>query len=438
MKNSAPTEPDSTWLVVRTAAWRQIGADLAYLLPGFFLSLVSFIVLITLLYVGVSTLILWVGLPVLVLCMASARSFASVNRAALARWSHREQPVYYKDVSLRSIKGMFASLGDAQKWRDLAHGTIAAFSYRTVAFCVALTWLAVILGGLTQWFWLRFLPKENHPLAELIGLDRLVGVSPQTAESWLGLVYGVVFLLLLPFVTRFLAATDAAMVRGLLTNEKAALRARSAELTASRAQVVSEEAQTLRKIERDLHDGPQQRLIRLQMDVEAAQRRISNDPAKAHELMDGALEQSREALNELRALSRGIAPPLLADRGLRVAVESIAARATVPVQVQVHGGLFPDNRLPEAAENAAFFVVSEALANVSKHSGASRAAVTLDFKPTELLIEVSDDGRGGAHAGKGHGLAGLIDRLAGVDGSFEITSPDGGPTSLRAVIPLGA
>lgn len=301
MSISTSTQTSPSWLIVRPRTWRRIGADLAYLLPGFFLSLVSFIVLLTLFSVGVSTIIVWIGLPILVLCMSVARGFADINRSMAARWSGLEQPVYYSSGERRSIKGMFTSLADPQLWRDLVHGTVVSFAWRTAAFSVAITWLAVILGGLTQWFWLRYLPEENTPLAEYIGLDRLLGVSPQTAESWLGLVYGVVFLLLLPFMTRFLAATDAAMARGLLTNEKAALRARSAELTASRAQVVSEEAQTLRKIERDLHDGPQQRLIRLQMDVEAAQRRMATDPAAAHELMEGALEQSKEALNELRA-----------------------------------------------------------------------------------------------------------------------------------------
>lgn len=434
MMNSTASVPGTSWAIWRPATWRRIGSDLAYILPGFFLSLLSFVALITLFSVGASTIVIWVGLPVLVLCMAVARSFANLNRAALARWSGQEQPAYYKVVSAHGIKGMFASLGDPQKWRDLVHGTVVSFTFRTAAFCVLITWLPVIPGGLTQWFWMRFLPAGEVTLAELIGLDRLLGVDPQTAESWLGFVYGLGFLLLLPFVSRFLAATDAMMSRALLTNEKTALRARSAELAASRAQVVSEEAQTLRKIERDLHDGPQQRLIRLQMDVEAAQRRMETDPAAAKELMDGALEQSREALNELRQLSRGIAPPLLVDRGLRAAAESLAARSTVPVSVL--GSLAPGARLPQSAENAAYFVISEALANVSKHSGASRAGVSLDATAAALVVEVIDDGIGGAHVGKGNGLSGLVDRLAGVDGSLEMTSPDGGPTTLRVDIPL--
>lgn len=436
MNNPLSSKPRNSWLILRPATWRQIGSDLGYILPGFFVSLVSFIVLVTLFSVGVSTLIIWVGLPILLLCLAAARWFASVNRAMLARWAGEVPPTHYKARHKNTIGGMFRSLADPQLWKDLIHGTVVSFTFRTASFSIAVTWLATAFGGLTQWFWGRFLPADNMPLAELIGLDRLLGLSPAAAEGWLGLAYGVVFLLTLPFVTHLLAGTDAAMARGLLTNENAALRARSEELATSRAQVVSGEANTLRKIERDLHDGPQQRLIRLQMDIEAAQRRMDADPAAARDLMDGALEQSREALAELRSLSRGIAPPLLADRGLRTAMESLAGKSAVPVAVT--SNLDHGTRLAESAENAAYFVVSEALANVSKHSGASKAAITVTAEPAELLIEVMDDGNGGAHVGKGHGLAGLVDRLAGVDGSLEIVSPEGGPTTLRASIPLGA
>ncbi|ALV46765.1 hypothetical protein MB46_15960 [Arthrobacter alpinus] len=436
MSNPYATPAPKSWLIVRPQTWRQIGSDLAYILPGFFISLVSFIVLITLFSVGLSTIVIWVGLPVLVACLATARWFATVNRSALRRWSGSIPPVHYRTPQKYTIGGMFRTLADPQPWKDLIHGVFVSFTYRTASFCIAITVLGVSLGGLTQWIWLRFLPPGNTPLAEYIGLDTFLGVSPNTAEAWFGLVYGALFLLLLPFITHLLATADAAMTRALLTNENAALRARGEELTTSRAQIVSEEASTLRKIERDLHDGPQQRLIRLQMDVEAAQRRMLSDPEAARKLMNGALEQSREALAELRQLSRGIAPPLLADRGLRTAIESLATRSTVPVTVS--GNLEHGTRLVESAENAAYFVASEALANVSKHSGAAHARLTVQMGPTELYVEVTDDGVGGAHAGKGHGLAGLVDRLAGVDGSLEVISPAGGPTSLRASIPLRA
>ncbi|WP_218711976.1 sensor domain-containing protein [Arthrobacter sp. BF1] len=434
MNNSLAPTRQTSWSIWRSATWRQIGSDLAYILPGFFVSLASFTALVALFTLGLSTLIIWVGLPVLVACLATARWFADINRAALRRWAGEIPPVHYRNQHKYSVSGMFKNLADPQLWKDFIHGFLVTFPLRTATFCVAITVLAAALGGLTQWFWMGFLPEGNTPLAQLIGLDIYLGVSPETAESWLGLAYGAVLLLLLPFITHLLAVADAALTRTLLTNETAALRARSEELAASRAQVVSEEASTLRKIERDLHDGPQQRLIRMQMDVEAAQRRMATDPEAARELMDGALEQSREALAELRQLSRGIAPPLLADRGLRTAVESLASKSTLPVAVT--GNLAPNVRITESAENAAYFVVSEALANVAKHAGANQAAITVNTSPTELLLEVKDDGGGGAHVGKGHGLAGLVDRLAGVDGSLEVVSPDGGPTFLRASIPL--
>lgn len=429
----APSQQTS-WLIWHRATWRQIGADLAYILPGFFVSLASFTVLVALFTLGLSTLVIWVGLPVLVACLATARWFASVNRSALRRWAGNIPPVHYRERPKFSIGGMFKNLGDPQLWKDFIHGFLVTFPLRTFTFCLSIAWLGVIAGGLTKWFWRIYLPEDETDLASLLGLNTLLNMGPGDAQVVLEVVMAVVFLLALPFITHLLAVADAATARALLTNETAALRARSVELAESRAQVVSEEASTLRKIERDLHDGPQQRLIRLQMDVAAAQRQMENNPEAARELMDGALEQSREALAELRQLSRGIAPPLLVDRGLREAVESLAGKSAVTVAVT--GNLEHGARLAESAENAAYFVVSEALANVSKHSGAGRAAVTIDARPTELLIEVMDDGGGGAHVGKGHGLAGLVDRLAGVDGSLHISSPDGGPTTLRASVPL--
>lgn len=436
MFNSSVTKAPKSWFILHPATWRQMGADLAYILPGFFISLASFIVLVTLFSVGLSTLVVWVGLPILVATLALSRWFAGVNRRALRRWAGDIPPVHYRTPHKNNVGGMFRNLADPQLWRDLLHGGLVAFPLRTAAFGVSISLGVATLGGLTQWFWQRFLPRDNTALAELLGLDEWLGVSPETAEAWLGFVYGVVLLALLPFIIHGLAVAIATTTRALLTNENAALRARGAELAASRAQVVSEEASTLRKIERDLHDGPQQRLIRLQMDVEAAQRRMATDPESARQLMDGALEQSREALAELRQLSRGIAPPLLTDRGLRAAIESLAAKSSVPVAIT--GSLGQGVRLAEGAENAAYFVTSEALANVAKHSGARLATVNVGTTPTGLVLEVSDDGTGGAHLGKGHGLAGLVDRLAGVDGTLEISSPEGGPTTLRASIPLGA
>ncbi len=194
------------------------------------------------------------------------------------------------------------------------------------------------------------------------------------------------------------------------------------------------EAQTLRRLERDIHDGPQQRLVRLNMDLEAVVRRLDDNPDKARVLVGEALDQSREALTELRALSRGIAPPILSDRGLAAALAAAAARSPVEVALEID---LPERiRLAEAVETTAYFVVTEALTNVAKHAHATLVTVAVSADSDRLLVQVRDDGRGGAHLGKGHGLAGLADRLATVEGVLDVHSPDGGPTVLTAEIPL--
>ncbi len=235
-------------------------------------------------------------------------------------------------------------------------------------------------------------------------------------------------------LVRGLVAVRAGLARGLLTNETAALRARAEQLASGRRAAVRAEAQTLRRVERDIHDGPQQRLVRLNMDLEAVARRLDDDPEQARPLVAEALSQSREALSELRALSRGIAPPILADRGLGPALAAAAARCPVEVSLDV---ALPDGRtLAPDVENTAYFVVTEALTNVAKHAHATGCTVTVRADAERVLVQVRDDGRGGAHLGKGHGLAGLADRLAAVEGELDLVSPPGGPTVLTARIPV--
>lgn len=418
-----------SWLILRPSTWRQMCRDLEYLLLGFAVGLLAFTVVISLAMTGVSTLIISVGIPILVFTLAVARWFADINLSMLRRWGGTVPPTLYEPADNRSFSGMVDALRDKQRWRNVLHALVPGFIYRTFAFCVAIVWLAASVSGLTAWIWDRWVPGESR-LAATTGLDSIT--SSAATQTLIELVAGLAFLLTLPLVLHGLAAVDAAVARGLLTNENAALRARGDKLSAQRAQVVAEEASTLRRVERDLHDGPQQRLIRLQMDVAAAQRKMDDDPEAARALMGDALEQSTQALAELRALSRGIAPPILADRGLAAAVDSLAARSTVPVRVEC---ALPE-RLTESAENAAYFVVAESLANVAKHSGASSAKVSASVEADALVLRIEDDGVGGAHLGKGHGLAGLTDRLAGVDGVLTVDSPAGGPTCVQASIPL--
>jgi signal transduction histidine kinase len=213
------------------------------------------------------------------------------------------------------------------------------------------------------------------------------------------------------------------------------IRGLEQERDTARAQTVAAvtaEAAALRRLERDIHDGPQQRLVRLAMELGRAQHHFGSRPEVVREALADAIVQAQEALEELRALSRGIAPPVLADRGLREAIAALAARCTVPVEFEA-GPL--DRRLDAAVETAAYFVVAEALTNVAKHSGARRCAIGLGHGAGTLRVWVTDDGAGGAALDKGHGLRGLDDRVHAIGGRLQITSPDGGPTTISAEVP---
>jgi signal transduction histidine kinase len=211
--------------------------------------------------------------------------------------------------------------------------------------------------------------------------------------------------------------------------------ARVQTLTASRAAAVDLAAEDRRRIERDLHDGVQQRLVSLAMDLGRAKEKLDTDPERARELVDGAHEEAKRAITEVRDLARGIHPAVLTDRGLDAALSSLAARSPVPVEVSVDVA----ERPPASTEAAAYFVVSEALANVAKHAKASKASVTVRRAGDGwLTIQVQDDGVGGARIVEGSGLAGLRDRVGALDGELHLLSPEGGPTVLLVEIPCAS
>lgn len=339
-------------------------------------------------------------------------------------------PHYYRATSGSGVSRLLRALLDPQSWRDLLH-MLLTFPVRVASFVISVVWFVAGLGGVLYVLWEWAVPRgpEYHTVIELISGN----------ESWLADILfttaaGTILLVTLPFVLRGLTVLQTALARGLLTSETAALRARTEQLADRRRAAVQAEAQTLRRVERDIHDGPQQRLVRLNMDLEAAARRLDDDPERARPLVAEALAQSREALSELRVVSRGIAPPILADRGLGPALAAAAARC--PVEVSLDVALEGGERLAEAVENTAYFVVTEALTNVAKHSVAGRCTVAVVRDTERVYVRVSDDGRGGAHLGKGHGLAGLADRVDAVGGRLRIDSPVGGPTVLEADIPL--
>jgi PAS domain S-box-containing protein len=203
------------------------------------------------------------------------------------------------------------------------------------------------------------------------------------------------------------------------------------ELEASRARLVAAGDEARRKLERNLHDGAQQRLVSLSLSLRLAQSTLRKDPSRAEELLEGSRRELAHALEELRELARGIHPAVLTDRGLEAALESLAARAPVPVEIDC-----PEMKLPPSVEAAAYYVVSEALANVTKYAQASSVRVSVDRVNGCAQIEVADDGVGGADPERGSGLRGLADRVASLSGRLEVESPPGAGTRVRAEIPL--
>jgi len=219
-----------------------------------------------------------------------------------------------------------------------------------------------------------------------------------------------------------------------IENERlqAQLRARVEELRASRARIVEASTAERRRLERDLHDGAQQRLVALSLTMRLAQTRLHKDPDAAEQLLGGAQEELAHALEELRELARGIHPAVLSDRGLGPALEALAGRSPVPVELDGT----PPERLPAAVEAAAYFVVAEALTNVAKYAGASQARVCVSRSNGHAVVEIADDGVGGADPLRGSGLRGLADRVSALDGILKLNSPAGAGTLLRAEIPV--
>ena len=212
------------------------------------------------------------------------------------------------------------------------------------------------------------------------------------------------------------------------------LRARLEELAASRARIVTAGDVERRRLERNLHDGAQQRLVALSLSLRLALAKLDSDPATARTVLAGAGDELARALAELRELARGLHPAVLSDHGLRAAVEVLAGRSPVPVEIAE----VPDERLPEPVEAAAYYLIAEALTNVAKYAHASAVRVRVAASEARVVVEVSDDGVGGADPATGSGLRGLADRAEALSGSLEVVSPAGSGTSLRAEIPLSS
>ncbi|TDC63837.1 sensor histidine kinase [Actinomadura sp. GC306] len=376
-------------------------------------------------------LIIWVGLPMLALMMVAWRCAAILERQFVRAAFGVRIPSPYRPLPaggnpLRKLKGMAS---DPATWKDLL--------YLALLFPVTLVEFVVSVAVWSATGMLLAMPV-------IVAVDGGAEVGLGFVSYWAGTpvaalpltACGVVALVLAMYATRVMAIGHSAWARLMLgpsiaQAENLELRKRTEHLRASRARGVDAAEFERRRIERDLHDGAQQRLLSVAMDIGRARAKLDDDPEGARALIEQAHSGTKEAIAELRDLARGIYPAILTDRGLDPALSGLAARAPVPVEVEVD---LPE-RPPAAVESIAYFIVAESLANIAKYARATRASVRVAREDRWVVVEVTDNGVGGAVARPDGGLAGLADRAATIDGMLLVDSPPGGPTIVRADLP---
>jgi signal transduction histidine kinase len=363
----------------------------------------------------------WLFPPV----MTAVRGVANLHRRLAGRWSGVEIARPYRprppDGAARRFRWV---LSDPATWRDLLWLLLQA----PVGVALGVVTPALVLYGAAG---VLLVPLLIYMIAGISGYGFVWPVD-NPLEGGLALPQGALFLLLALTVGPRLLWLDALFARWLLAPTRTArLTQRVHDLTESRSDTVDAQAAELRRIERDLHDGTQARLVALSMSIGLARELMGHDPAAARELLAEAHDASGQVLTELRHLVRGIHPPALAERGLDGAVRALALAVPLPVAVDID---LPGR--PQApVESAVYFAVAEALANLTKHSGAADASIQLSHVGGVLTAVVTDDGVGGADPARGTGLRGIQRRLGAFDGTLVVTSPSGGPTVVTMELP---
>jgi signal transduction histidine kinase len=396
----------------------------AYLVSGVATGIAVLVTLVTLIAAGGVLALVLVGLPLLAATALTGLPVAALERHRLRLVADGPAPAAHAPPAEPGLRSWLTTrLREQATWRELGHALL----------CALLLWPAEALV-VTVALLFPAAMTATPLLMATVGDGREAKVlKTWTVTGWPAAcgvaVLGVLLLAAGAYVLGAAAGARAGLTRLLIAPREPELGARVAELARSRSRLVDAFEAERRRIERDLHDGAQQRLVALTMTLGLA--RLDAPPGPLAEQLARAHEEAGAALTELRELIQGIHPKVLADYGLQAAVADAADRSPVPVDVR----LDLPGRLPAAVEAAAYFVVCEALANVARHSGASRAEVRGGHTGGRLTVEVADDGHGGADPAGGSGLTGLGDRLSVVDGRLSVTSPPGGPTVLRAEIP---
>ena len=363
--------------------------------------------------------------------LRGGRGLANTVRRLSGEWCGVPIPVPYR-ASAAPVQGFwrrvgrgFRMLGDPATWRDLLWMTVdpaglcvlpavpgSLILWGLFGALMPVYWKAIVGSGGNNWYAFIHVTSSQTAL-----LSVPLGIASIAAGLWLA-----------PLCLRWYGKAAHSM---LAPTKHAALEQKVAHLSESRAEAVDSGAAEIRRIERDLHDGAQARLVAMGMTLSAAEQVIDDNPAAARALLLEARDASAKALTEIRDLVRGIHPPVLADRGIGEAVRALAMDS--PMKIRVTNEL--PGRPPAPVESAAYFAVSELLANVSKHAGAHQVWIDMRYKRGLLRIDVGDDGRGGADPGRGTGLRGIERRLSAFDGILALSSPPGGPTVATMELP---
>jgi signal transduction histidine kinase len=400
-----------------------------YIITALPVAIVFFTVVITLLSISVGLLITFLlAIPFVWLMFVFSRGLARFERSRVAALASVAIADPVPPLEAGSWWGRLKErVRSRPRWREIAHHLaqlpVAALGY---AFTVG-TWagsLAMLLlplyvdalpGDSAKFHFFEVTAGPGALAAALVGLGGLILVAPWVTVGTRALILALARALLGPSAK----SAHAAQVQRLETIRTAAVDSAEAER---------------RRIERDLHDGAQQRLVALAAGLGAAKEKMDDDPEEGRRMLAEAHEEAKSALKEIRDLVRGIHPVILEDRGLDAALSAVVARSPVPVTLDVH----LTERPPATVESAAYFVVNEALTNVAKHANATRAHVAIARAGDRLVVEVRDNGQGGADAAAGSGLQGLRDRVAGLGGSMYVISPVGGPTTVSVELPCGS
>jgi signal transduction histidine kinase len=401
---------------------------LVHHLVGLAVSLAATVTIVVTVAVGTALLPLaFVGVPVLGLAARFTDLYAAIDRARfgllgvdIPRWP-ADPRRGYRWLLIPRRETLFGRVTRGRVLHALLRLPLAA-----VAVALSTVFWAAGVTGLAAPLYVGSLPGG--------GFSINAHVYPGRGPEFIAFGVGLVALLTAPLLTRGFANLDAAFTRLLIAPPRdAELEARVNELEFSRERVVDAAEAERKRIERDLHDGAQQRLVALAMELGRAKAKFADDVEGAAALIDQAHSEAKAALVELRDLVRGVHPPVLTDRGLDAAISGLVARCPIPVETQYDVPIRPR----PAVEAVAYFTIAEALTNVAKHSRATHVRVVVEGAPGPagtLNIVVSDDGIGGADA-DGAGLRGLADRLGGIDGALSVESPPGGPTIISAILP---